>query len=94
MQEELNNLKRELEILKDWKRAMGSSSSIPLDVDRALKTRFLFSIVKSSTKSASSENQSVAESGAATYNVLKPPDAFLQVQVIEGGTTYYIPVFT
>lgn len=46
----------------------------------------------SSSKGATSENQTVNEGGAASYAVLKGPDAYIQATV--GSTTYYIPVFT
>lgn len=48
--------------------------------------------VSSSTKGATSENQAVNEGGVGTYNVLKAPDAFLQISI--NGVLYYIPVFT
>lgn len=45
-----------------------------------------------SSKSSSSENQAVSEGGAASYNVLKAPDGFLQITI--NSSTYYIPIFT
>lgn len=69
--------------------------SIPLGIDQAIRDRFSSlggSTLSTSAKSVTSENQSVNESGSASYDVLKPPDLFLQVTV--RGTVYYIPVFT
>lgn len=66
--------------------------SYPLDdISKQILNEKLASVVASS-KSPTSENQAVDEAGAASYNVLKAPDAFVQVTV--NGTLYYIPVFT
>lgn len=90
---ELQQLKKELEELKAWKKSLEMSQSIPLNIDQAFRKRFFVdSGISASGKSATSENQSVNEGGVATYSVLKAPDAFLQVVV--QGSTYYIPVFT
>lgn len=84
----LNKIEEELELLKSF-------TTIPFDVESAFRARLnindLARIIVS-TKSATSENQSVNESGVSSYSVLKAPDAFLQVQV--SGSTYYIPIFT
>ena len=85
--------KQQLQELLNWKKSLESSSTIPLSIDQSFRQRFpTGSIINTSTKDATSENQAVDEGGAATYSVLKPPDAF--VQVVVNGTTYYIPVFT
>lgn len=92
---ELEQLKKEIEELKVWKRSLEASHSIPLNVDQALRARLgtlSGSTITSSSKAASSENRLVEEAGTDTFNVLLPPDAFLQVTV--GTTVYYIPVFT
>lgn len=86
--DKINDIQRQLDELK-------ASSTIPLDVDAAFRSRFgidsLSSLI-SSTKSATSENQAVNEGGSASYSVLKAPDGFLQVQI--SGVTYFIPIFT
>lgn len=66
--------------------------SYPLDdISKQILSEKLASVV-ASTKVATSENQAVNEAGAASYNVLKSPDAFVQVTV--NGTIYYLPAFT
>ena len=90
--EELQQLKREVEELRAWKASLEASHSIPLNVDQAFRARFLSNQVKTSSKSVSSENQAVDEGGTGQYSVLKTPDAFLEV--VASGGTYYIPVFT
>lgn len=85
----------EVEKLKAEVNALKSFSTIPFDVDVALRERLginLLSKLLVSAKGATTENQAVAEGGAASYSVLKPPDLFLQV--IVSGTTYYLPVYT
>ena len=78
-------------MLLDFKKSLENSSTIPLQIDQSFKDRFSSTLV-SSSKSATSENKSVNEAGVATYSVLNPPDAFIQITV--NGTLYYIPVFT
>ena len=86
-------LQRRIEKLEVFIASLQRSSSIPLAIDQSFRQRFpAGSTVSTSTKGATSENQAVDEGGAATYSVLKPPDAFLQVSV--GGTTYNLPVYT
>jgi len=90
--QQFNDMKKELEELKQFKKSLESSHSIPLPIDQAFRGRFGFSTINTSSKSATSENQAVNEGGTDTYSVLKPPDAFVQVKI--GSTYYYIPVFT
>jgi len=74
---------------------LGNSSTIPFEVDGAIRDRFGFADLtplESSAKAASSENQAVDEAGAASYNVLKTPDGFRQVTT--GGTTLYFAYWT
>lgn len=96
---ELEILRQKVEELEKWKANLERSSSIPLNIDQALRERFLNGIplIKASTKGNDTEDQAVNEGGVATYNVLKEPDDFLQVDVIDpttGKTTYYLPVYT
>ena len=91
----MNNeeLKKQIDDLLAWKKSLEASYSIPLNIDQAFRSRFITtSGITTSTKSASSEDQAVAEAGSATYNVLKSPDAFLQVSI--NGAVKYIPIFT
>lgn len=85
---------QQLNEVYEFVQSLKRSSSIPREIDQSFRDRFLKTVssLSTSSKSASSENQAVNEGGAATYSVLKVPDAFLQVNV--GSTTYYIPVFT
>ena len=92
LRQKLEKLERENQELLTWKKNMEASHSIPLNIDQAFRARFPTTSLSTSTKVDSSENQAVDEGGAATYSVLKPPDAFLQVRI--RTTTYYIPVFT
>lgn len=88
----MEELQEQINELQEWKESMESSYSIPLNIDQAFRARFSGASLANSTKSASSENQPVNEGGVATYDVLKPPDAFLQVNI--QGTVCYIPIFT
>lgn len=92
MNEELQQLKRELEELKAWKKSLETSYTIPLDVYQAFTSRFPSTPLSSSGKSASSENVTIDESGSATHTVMDNPDGFLQVQI--GSTIYYLPYFS
>ncbi len=74
--------------------AMKARSSIPLEVDRALRDRLNLSSVPTaalSAKSATSEDQAVDEGGAGTYAVMGDPIGFLDITI--GATTYYVPYF-
>lgn len=91
---ELQLLKKEIEDIKNWKRSLEMSHSIPLNIDQSFRARFKNiggSAIEQSTKSATSENRTVNESGSATYDVLKAPDTFIQTLV--NGTIIYIPAF-
>lgn len=94
MNEEIAQLKRELNELKAWKKLLERSSTIPLNLDQSFKERFVKNFVEmtSSSKGVTSENQPVDESGTDTYTVLLPPDAFLQVVV--NNTTYHLAAWT
>jgi hypothetical protein len=48
--------------------------------------------LSSDAKAASSENQAVDEGGAATYNVLMPPNGFDKATI--GGTVHYYAYWT
>lgn len=92
---ELEILKQKVEKLENFIESLQAFSKIPLSVDQAFRARFLtVPVIKASSKGNDSEDQAVNEGGAATYNVLKEPDDFLEVQLVAGGTIYYIPVYT
>jgi len=75
--------------LMEFKRNMEDFRLLPSSVERAIKGRV--SVVTSSTKGATSEDQAVSEAGSGSYNVLKSPDGF--VQVVIGNATVYIPKY-
>lgn len=98
---EIQILQRKVEELERFIVSLQASHSIPLNVDRALRTRLSLgesgsgnSLVVSG-KSSSSENvaQSVNEAGAATYtiNYVNQYDGFLQITI--GATIYYLPYY-
>lgn len=74
-------------------RVKSQQISYPMDdISAKIISDKISGTVASSTKGATSENQAVNESGSGSYNVLKAPDAFLQITI--NGVLYYIPVFT
>lgn len=85
-----------IEKLEEQMKLLRSSTTIPLEVGAAIKTRVLQGItipnVTVASKSATSENKAVDEGGVATYSVMDKPDGFLQTTIT--GTTYYIPYFS
>lgn len=92
---ENEELLRRIEQLENEIKLLKAATTIPHDVEQAFRERFRlssFTAIEGSAKGATSENQTVSESGSSTYSVLTAPDAFLQVTI--GVTTYYIPVFT
>lgn len=92
MNEDYQNRIEELE--RKFK-ALEAGGTLPKPVEDAFRERLRIDVITATTvssKSISSENQSVNESGVASYSVLKTPDVFLQVNI--GGTIYYIPAFT
>lgn len=86
--------KKEFEEMKWFIKSLQASHSIPLAVDQSFRERLsdLGLQIAVSTKSSDSEDRTVNEGGVASYNVLKSPDAFLQVVV--AGSVKYIPIFT
>jgi hypothetical protein len=82
------NLQNEVNLLK-------ATATIPFDVEMAFRKRLnidSFTPTETSSKGATTENQSVNESGASSYSVLKAPDGFLQITL--SGSVYYLPYFT
>lgn len=83
IQSELEMLKRRLDDLQ-------SSTTIPLETAKAFGERLKGTTsLNTSAKSASSENQSVNESGSSTYSVLGAPDGF--DERLDGSTVKYYP---
>lgn len=81
-----------LETLERKFKLLEASGTIPQEVDVAFRTRLKGLIALTvSGKGATSESQTVQESGSLTYGVLKNPDEYLQITV--GGATKYIPTF-
>ncbi len=78
----------------DFIQKMKASSTIPLDVDRAIRDRLGLSGIPLgavSAKTANSEDVTVNEAGAGTYAVMNDPVGFLEITL--GSTTYYVPYF-
>lgn len=93
MNEEIQNLKKEMEELKNWKQSLEASNSIPVDIDFAFRERFIRSLVDTSTKTQASGAKLVNEAGsAAPYNVQNLADGYLQIYI--NGVTYYIPYYS
>ncbi len=93
----MNNqeLQQKIEELEKKVTLLEASATIPKPVEDAFRERLRLEIISSitaSSKSNTSESQTVNESGAGSYGVLKNPDAYVQVTI--SGTIYYIPVFT
>lgn len=92
MNKELEQLKNELAELKQQFELLRSTTTIPYDIDRAFYERYKmveFARLSPSSKSATSESQTVDEGGTASYAVLKNPDGFEQREV--GGVLRYYP---
>lgn len=81
--------------------ALGSSSSIPFPVEKALRNRLginypVWKIEYDYAGAAVSNTQAVNEGGMATYNVLKAPDGYLFITLPaedQDITTLGIPFF-
>ena len=84
MNEEILKLKRELEEIKAWKKALEASRSIPLNIDQAFRERF--TNLKESNRAANSNDITavtsvnfVAET-VTTSSVLDNPQGFFEVR--------------
>lgn len=83
MQEELNNLKRELEELKAWKRSLEASHSVPLPFYQAMLGRFFgtaFSVEKGGT-GATTLTGIVKGNGTSAFTAIVP---------LSGVQSYYV----
>jgi hypothetical protein len=93
MNEQISQLEQRVRELETFIKSLQSSSSIPLAIDQAFRSRLGNINLVSNSKSASSENQAVAESGSASYSVLKPPDGFTLATLSDTGQQIYLPYF-
>lgn len=92
-QEEIEELKKQVETLTSMVKALYSSTTMPLDVAGAIKTRLEQDFTEGAASSVlpATYTQAVNEGGSATYNVSKPMTGFIQVKF--GGVIYNVPYF-
>lgn len=90
MNPDIKRLEERIKQLETKLEALGNSSTIPFNVDRAFRTRLASSNLATSSKSASSEDEAIDEAGIATHNVLKRPDGYLQADI---SGIKYIPFY-
>jgi len=91
MENELKQLKKEVEELKGRLDNLNSSTTIPLDVGEAFKKRLQPASVDISTKTVASASKQVNEGGSAVYNVTKPMTGFIKILV--NGIARDVPYF-
>ena len=87
-------MEKRLEELEAQVRLLSAAATIPLDVDRAFRTRLGIGDVQKLTlnaKTAASETKTVNEAGMTSYGVAQPMDGFFRV--ITNGTARYIPYY-
>lgn len=70
-----NNLEQRVTELE----AIIRSLTMPAEINPLIPKAITQSLVSSSGKSAASATRSVNEAGAASYNVMFPPDGFIKV---------------
>lgn len=94
---ELEQLKKRVEILETFVNNLQSSNKIPLNVDQAFRARFIgTSSVRVDRLDAAvypSTYQAVDEGGTDTYDVLRTPDDSLIVVDTTTGAEGIIPVY-
>lgn len=73
--------------------ALDNNATIPLQTGEAIKARVLTDagVALLSTKSASSESESINEAGIASHSVLPLPDGYLEVTL--SGVIRYVPFY-
>jgi len=97
MNNEIEQLKREIGELKNWKQSLEAAHSIPLPIDQAFRKRFGVGLLKLSGRSADAEDVTVVTSvnfaGQTTNTtvVMDDPTGFLEITI--DGTLCYIPYF-
>ena len=98
MNEDYAQMKRDLEELKDWKKSLENSSSIPLNIDQSFRARFVD--IVHSTKVRTSEN--VEYDGLDAVTTLDTPSHWVQLKIrdqkaspVDGsvGRRLFIPVW-
>lgn len=78
----------------EFKKKLQATGTIPLDVDRAFRTRLLSDIqTQPITLDATNpgNTRAVNEGGLSSYNVMAPADEFAFVTI--DGVTYNVPLF-
>ena len=90
MNEEIKQLKIQIDELNKKFDSLSASTSIPFDIGEAFKIRVLGDTSLSAV-SANAHNKTVNEAGVATYDVMNKPTGFVQITI--QGTDYVIPYF-
>lgn len=88
---DIKELEKRIQELENKIKLLESSTTIPYNIDRAFYDRYRlveFARLSPSTKSSTSESQTVNEAGSGSYGVLKNPDGF-EERVVGGITRYY-----
>lgn len=89
---QFDQMAKDLQTALEFIDQLKTASSIPFDVDAALRERFSIGQLKSQTsKTASSENVSIFVT-PTTYLALKPPDGFELLN--DNGIIKYFPFYT
>lgn len=94
MNPEIEQLKKQVTDLQSQMKLLYSSTTIPLDVAEAFRTRLQEDarILQVSSKTAASETQTVNESGTDSYPVGKPMNGF--VTIVVNGVQYDVAYYT
>jgi hypothetical protein len=94
MNPEIEQLKKQVADLEAKFKLLYSSTTIPLDIAEAFRTRLADDarILRVSSRTAASETQAVNEAGMATYSVGKPMNGF--VTVVLNGVQYDLAYYT
>lgn len=80
---------RQLNDLVEFMNQLKSSTSIPLDVQRAFEERLFDRLLQPSSETG--HTKQVSEGGSATYNVADAPTGFLRI--IKNGTVVFVPYY-
>lgn len=94
MNPDIIKLQNRITELEDKIDSLFSSSTIPIEVDVAIRDRFLGNLPVSgaSAVTVASKTQAVNEAGSASYSVAKPMTAIIQVKI--GASTYNFADYT
>ena len=92
MQEELKKLRQEIEELKNWKKSLETSHSIPLDIDQSFRERFAdlgsTGSVVTVTGTGSYGTDNIVLSGESPYNFTQPDQPSGTVKVTINSVEY------